>query len=371
MLYAPIFVVGVPRSGTTLLQSLLSASPDAYSLPETHFFEFILPRLSKEADETLTEEDLEQALSLLKLVMGLNPPERKRLALGAEAKNGLLTGKTLFEFVLEWYRPASDQTKELRVIEKTPLHVECMEEIFTLYTNASFVHIVRDPRNAISSILNTPFVASTCLPWHAQRWNLILHLAWTFRQIAPRNIISIRYEDLVEDTETTLKRVCAFVGLTYDLKMLVAFAEEANKNFVSSREPWKTNVRAGIIKHDVMAWTSRISQEEAWVIERYTAENMQKYGYALRAHPTFRAKLRIRRQVWAQLRMEPAALGLCMSLTNRCADSGDYLGADRLAREILCSNWRHLRNPTLQRVSRLGITARIHRFSHKSAQDCE
>jgi Sulfotransferase family len=41
----PIFVVGCPRSGTTLVQCILSASSQAFSLPETHFFSFVLPEL--------------------------------------------------------------------------------------------------------------------------------------------------------------------------------------------------------------------------------------------------------------------------------------------------------------------------------------
>ena len=41
----PVFVVGCPRSGTTLVQCILSASSSAFSLPETHFFSWVLPTL--------------------------------------------------------------------------------------------------------------------------------------------------------------------------------------------------------------------------------------------------------------------------------------------------------------------------------------
>lgn len=62
---APIFVVGVPRSGTTLLQSLLSAHSSTYSLPETHFFPTILPRLSELTLDLQQEDGLNCALALI------------------------------------------------------------------------------------------------------------------------------------------------------------------------------------------------------------------------------------------------------------------------------------------------------------------
>ena len=61
----PIFVVGCPRSGTTLVQCILSASSHAFSLPETHFFSYLLPALGGDPARMLDSADLAAAREAL------------------------------------------------------------------------------------------------------------------------------------------------------------------------------------------------------------------------------------------------------------------------------------------------------------------
>src|SRR4051794_7029657 len=61
----PIFVVGAPRSGTTLVQCILSANSQAYSLPETHFFSVVLPALGVDFDAPLDGDQFARLPTLL------------------------------------------------------------------------------------------------------------------------------------------------------------------------------------------------------------------------------------------------------------------------------------------------------------------
>ena len=259
IIFKPIFIVGVPRSGTTLLQSLLSASPDAYSLPETHFFSTIMPRISKANTDLLGLSNLSQILSLIERYMDLKLSASTCAILKKKSHDRSLTGKEVFEILLEWYAQHEDTEKKLRVIEKTPLHLLHMVEIASLYDDALFIQIVRDPRNAISSVLDTAFVNSRCLPWHAQRWNYFILMANRFMDTAPKRFISIRYEDLVDFPERTVLKVCEFAGIRFEQQMLLNFEYERKRNTLAQKEPWKTPRNPGIITQDNRAWRKRLS----------------------------------------------------------------------------------------------------------------
>src|SRR5204863_639082 len=95
----PIFVVGCPRSGTTLVQCILSASSHAFSLPETHFFTYVLPALGGDPARTLDTADLATAREMLETEANLALPDDVFRA---------GTALELFVAIVEHYRPAAD-----------------------------------------------------------------------------------------------------------------------------------------------------------------------------------------------------------------------------------------------------------------------
>lgn len=323
---APIFIVGLPRSGTTLLQGLLSSSPEAYSLPETHFFSVILPELAKRPDDLLAPSDVESLLDLVRRLMELELPHA-RLEAKAEAQE--LTGKDVFECILEHYRPPEGGAG-LRVIEKTPGHVEYLDQIAEHYPAARFVHVVRDPRNAISSVLQAPFNATRWLTWHAIRWSMTLRLVEAFAAREGDKIASVRYEDLVTDTVGVLRRVCEFVGLVYDVRMLEGYADQIERNVLERELTWKEDA-GGPIRYEPLAWKKRLTAGEAWLIEQYSRRGREKYGYAPAARPGVLGALGALWGDWRLLRRDREAQRNCMWLAMHSMALGDQAAARRLA----------------------------------------
>ena len=93
-----------------------------------------------------------------------------------------------------------------------------MHRIESVLPEARFVHLVRDGRDVALSVLGMNWGPST-VPEAAFRWKKRILRA---REQAPRigHYVEIRYEDLVRDTEATLRRICEFVDLPYDEEML-------------------------------------------------------------------------------------------------------------------------------------------------------
>lgn len=344
----PIFVVGVPRSGTTLLQSLLSAHSHAYSLPETHYFSTVLPRLHKSAKEPFDEERLSDALALLQDLMDFRPSDEQRTQLIVQATQGELTGRYLFEFVLECYRPLGGE--RLRVIEKTPLHLEHMPEIFAIFPDARFVHIVRDSRNTISSLLETTFAPTRWLFWYTQYWNYALSLSDRFSKQYPDTILTVRYETLVEDTSSTLQGICEFLGIQFEGEMVAGFSTQQERNVLIDREPWKNQRPNARIHNDPDIWKNRLRPSEAWLIERFTRHNMERYGYRSLADPTWREKTKIFWQSLRQPHSDRQAAQMGHYLIGRCTQQRLPEKARLLAACLAISDMGQIRNPDFRRT---------------------
>ena len=137
-LIRPIFIVGCPRSGTTLVQCILSASSEAFSLPETHFFSHVLQAISSLPETPVVQKDIRFACDAFETEAELTLPASFWAEL--ESRPGL-KALDIFLAVVEHYRPAP----ELRAIEKTPRHVLHLDTIATAFPDAVFVNVVRDP----------------------------------------------------------------------------------------------------------------------------------------------------------------------------------------------------------------------------------
>lgn len=141
----PIFIVGAPRSGTTLMQCMLSANEATYSLPETHFFCTILPELAIPPSSPVTSDQLDDINAGLQRKMAFRWPDNLLTALLHKAEVGNIRAFEVFDALLECFRPEEGST-ELRPVEKTPFHVFYLGQILEIYPHARFVHLIRDPR---------------------------------------------------------------------------------------------------------------------------------------------------------------------------------------------------------------------------------
>ena len=213
------FVVGVGRSGTTLLRLMLDAHPDVAIPAETHF----LPKLLK-----LREEDgaLRAAVHSVMTTestwadFGL-PSERLAEAFAA------LSPFTLADGLRAFYRLYAAKFGKPRWGEKTPFYGRRMPAIEAVLPEAHFVHVIRDGRDVALSLRPLWFSPGEEIEAQAQNW-LTKVTAIRANGKGCRHYLEVRYEDLVLDTEAVLRRVCDFIALSYEPRML-SYHEGARK----------------------------------------------------------------------------------------------------------------------------------------------
>jgi hypothetical protein len=214
------FVIGVPRSGTTLLRLMLDSHPELVIPAETHF----LPTLFRTIEGVDDGNAREQALELITghrrwLDWNLDVDELRGAFEATEPFGGAEAARAFF-------RLCAEKAGKRRWGDKSPSYRKRMRRIAPVLPEARFVHVLRDGRDVALSLMDVPWGPST-VSEAAELWVRDIRRA---RRQAKRveHYLELRYEDLVAEPEPRLREVAAFVDLPWDESML-AYHERAGE----------------------------------------------------------------------------------------------------------------------------------------------
>ena len=207
------FVVGVPRSGTTLLRLQLDAHPEL-AIPSETGFGFVAARFGGASP---TRQELLAALTALPEWADLGV-EREQLAESFEELPRWSVGDGLRAY----YRTYAASQGKARYGDKTPGHANCMDVLASALPEARFIHIIRDGRDVAASLRGLPFAPGDGgIEAIAATWRDTIWRATRLGSQLP-HYMEVRYEQLVSDPEAVLREVCEFVDLHFDPAMLRA-----------------------------------------------------------------------------------------------------------------------------------------------------
>ncbi|MGA1463699.1 MAG: sulfotransferase family protein [Steroidobacteraceae bacterium] len=204
----PFFVVGCPRSGTTLLQTILDSHPDVAVPPESHFFRHYRGAVEAETPETSPWEDsrlIDDLLENFRIKSWRS--ELKRTDLLPNAKNT----SSVFERIFCQY--ARSHKKSVWG-DKTPQHAFDLDIILSVFPKARIIYMVRDGRDVAESYLRA-FIGPAHIATCAERWKTYVDTVQKMRtRIGSEQFLRIRYEDLVLEPEVTQRKLWQFLGLS-------------------------------------------------------------------------------------------------------------------------------------------------------------
>lgn len=276
----PVFIVGCPRSGTSFLYHLLlSAGGFAEFHTQMNVFDVLEPIFGDLSDRKNKEKMMREWLSSKAFqVSGLNAAE-----LEAKVMDSCNDGSDFMRIVMD--DVARNQGVD-RWIDSTPTNIPHMLRISRDFPDALFVHIIRDGRDVALSLDQHKW--SRPLPWDKKRSLLAAGIYWEGiirkgrrygAELGPR-YIEVRYEDLAQDLQPSLKKIGDFLGhdLNYDRiqqgsigsvkKPLTAFKEELREGRFSPVGRWKNK-----FPEDQLVW-----------FERLVGKYLLELGYSL-SHP--------------------------------------------------------------------------------------
>jgi len=231
----PIFILGMPRSGTTLVEQIISSHPDVYGAGELDYLIQILQQVPA-VQTSEGGEVIESALGFPQNLTHLTPE---------------LLAKYGAEYIAS-VKALAPNAK--RITDKMPANYLLMGLIPLILPNAKIIHVKRDPIDTCLSCFTRLFNRHQNatydleeLALHYQNYQKIME---HWRKVMPEDqFIEVQYEDLVKDTEAEAKRLIKYCGLKWDKRCLDFY-----KNERSVRTASVTQVRQPVYKSSVQRW---------------------------------------------------------------------------------------------------------------------
>ncbi|MBX5461882.1 MAG: sulfotransferase [Steroidobacteraceae bacterium] len=259
----PIFVGGVPRSGTTLLRVILDTHPNISCGPELR----VVPALANlwVAARTSGQPLLSQAYGV--------DEEQLRLIFA--------------DLIMAFLRPAWQASAKPRVAEKTPWNLTVFPHLRRLFPESPLIHVIRDGRDVVTSRLERDRAAAGSAPFDAVQVASVRAREWVQGMEIRKSILEdpelarryheLRYEDLVRSPEEVLRGVFAFVGEPYDPAVL-SFHRVPRE--VSGSEEWSAEaVRKPISEHSIGRWRERLEPAVRDVVMQIQSRTLRELGY--------------------------------------------------------------------------------------------
>ncbi len=261
----PIFIVGSPRSGTTLLRNLISRHPSIAICGETRFFSDIYKRRSVFGPL----DKLENRQRLVDQYLSTARVHRLGVDLAA-LRQALLDQATDYRaFLTTMMRFNSDYRSKERCGEKTPHHSFFTETLNEWYPGAFIIHLVRDPRDVVASLQRMAWAPKSI--WN-NAWIWTLFNRAVERSRHRPGYLLVQYEKLVASPEDELARISEHVGEKWPESLSVA--EEPSTPY-----SWPMSAHGLVTRERLNKWRDQLSPKEVSLVERIAGERLEKYGY--------------------------------------------------------------------------------------------
>lgn len=259
------FIVGVGRSGTSLLQSILSSHSKICIPPETGFIRENV--LSRKKTNDFTREQLISANKKAKRILSALPDKLPQT---------FLNELDFYHSLLELY--LSSQNKELAG-DKDPRLVEFIAAVSMLFPAAQFIHLVRDPRDVLLSKKNAEWSRNRPGWYHIFANYIQLRLGeWFGKKLPKDKYLVITYENILSAPESTVTKVCDFLSVNFEKEML-SFQDKAKELVSEEEKQWKKETMGPLLKNNTGKWRGKLTDREVALTELLCEQAFNIGGY--------------------------------------------------------------------------------------------
>lgn len=284
------FIIGNPRSGTSLLRLMLNQHSEIIVPPEAGFMVYFFNKYYRKNLKLAQNHK-----SCIKDIQNSKKFNFWKLNLYESSINSKLQKThSYLELCDKVYALYANQQKKkyLWIGDKNNFHIDYINLLSSNFPNCKFIHIVRDGRDIAASYnklekLRKPdnsfyfpkipkSVKDISINWK----NNLNKIDEEFSKISENRTITIKYEDLVNKPVEILEIIMSYLGLKFDIKML----NYHHNNRLKFDEPiefydWKKNTFNPLSNKRVGTHLSVLSKSEIEIFESYSREKLEKFGY--------------------------------------------------------------------------------------------
>lgn len=254
----PLFILGMPRSGTKLLRDLLNQNPKIGIPPaETNFIPYMIKRFGN-APSFENDNEFDRFLKELRKTTFWEWMKPYGLVFRKEYLDKEADKKSwnsIFEVILRYYAPFG-RSEDFIWGDKSPTYLCHMILLKKIFPEAKFLHIIRDPRDCC---LSTKKAWGKNLYRTAELWRRTLKNAKFDGCKLGKDYMEVLYEALLDDPEKVMRSICDFVGCDFNLAMT-----ELKK---PSENLGDTKGQARIVKNNKKKYIIELSSSEIKRIE--------------------------------------------------------------------------------------------------------
>jgi len=272
-----IFIVGVGRSGTSLIQSMFAAHPRIACLPETSFVRRYVTKgrleaLFKTEGKAAVVKTLDDDSLFARIRCNASGLTEKALS-----HEGILDSNIYRQLVVS----VASEKGVSWVGDKDPRLIEFLPILSKVFPDVRVINIIRDPRDVLASKKKADWSRNGHVWRHifANRVQLMLGKSCG-PDLLGKNYHEIIYEDLIASPSEVLTDLCKEIGLPFDIAML-SFGEAAQKLVSKSEVQWKKETFGPLLQKNKGKWIDALQPKEILLTEACCSESMAtgKYRY--------------------------------------------------------------------------------------------
>lgn len=281
------FIIGRPRSGTTLLRTLLDAHPEVKIPPE---YPVILDLYKQFGSFPIPDEQSRNRfLQAFKQPLTFDFWKYEYLCINEEALlrdlKKLHAQASFAEVIKLFHFHASSLFKKGKVNligDKNPVYALYTRRLMKIFPEARFIYIHRDYRDNFVSMRKFEFEAPNII-LQAYRWNYITSLMLKLRKQHPEKFLFVNYEELASFPEREFQKVCNFLNIGYN-ESVFEFYKQQNQTFdLIGKEmfmKYHESLTQPISPKNTNLWKTRLSQREVRLADAICKKNGSLLNYS-------------------------------------------------------------------------------------------
>jgi hypothetical protein len=161
--------------------------------------------------------------------------------------------------------------------QKTPRFVRYGDLIKSVYPTAKFIHVIRDPRAVVNSLIRSNVHRSNVY-YASQRWLRDVQAGLQLKEKFPQDVKQVLFEDLVTQPEDILLEICTFLGINFDGAVLNYYETTPSEYSTFYREIHSELANKPNTKR-INAWRENLSKKQIALVEKLCKDTMSLVGY--------------------------------------------------------------------------------------------